>query len=137
MILVSQAFQRQFYPDKFLQNTCETFELLYPTGPVNSAREVAVTRSKCGVDITVDLETGPDNTPYRSLELVHYPIWGGQLAQIQERYEAARSEREKWLQFWIAIVAILVVNIVFGIISSITSALQVAIAYKTLKQNGA
>jgi hypothetical protein len=113
-----------------------TLRLLYrPIEHSSLKRNRTISKTKF-----VDLEAGDGETA--PLDLGSYPIWRHRLAEVQDRYNAARPgalrqwwydrrKKSEWATLWIAIV-VFVLTVFFGLISSITSIMQVYAAFRVL-----
>ena len=76
------------------------------------------------------------------LDLSNYPYWQERLGEVQKAYDKARPKtlrqwwfdrrnRFEWATFWTAVV-VFILTLIFGLIASITSIMQVYAAFKAL-----
>lgn len=119
-----------------LAETERTIDLLFPTAAFKESKRMKRLSEKNFVDIEV-AEPGQ-----RSRDLSLYPTWGERLSLIQEAFDDSRPKRLKqwywdrrrrndWATFWIAVV-VFCLTVVFGIISSVTSIMQLVVSYRAL-----
>jgi hypothetical protein len=112
--------------------------LLFPTaghGGKGSKRTRKL-RDKDNVDIEAQL----DLAIYHNLD--HYTIWRERLMIVQHAFDLSKPGRPKqwwfdrrnkmeWATFWVAVVVFLL-TLFFGVISSVTSILQVVASFRAL-----
>jgi hypothetical protein len=126
-----------FFPPGFLWETDLTLRLLFQPNNLKNERR----NRKIASRGPSDLEAGID-TSSPPLDLAQYPIWGSRLAEVQQIYDVARPgalqqwwydrrNKPEWATFWIAII-IFLLTVIFGLISSITSIMQVYAAFRAV-----
>jgi hypothetical protein len=120
---------RNLYPDDILEETENTLRLLFPPVELKSAKRTKLVAEKEGVDIEAAIAA------YASLDLGSYPFWHERLEKVQKTYDAAHPKRMKqwwfnrrdkvaWATLWVAVI-VFVLTVVFGMIQSVTSIMQV------------
>lgn len=126
----------KLFPDGFLEDTERTFSLLFPPANFETSRRVRRISKREGVDIEAAIQH------HASFDLNNYPFWQERLRHVQHAYDKAkpkriaqwyydRRDRVEWSTFWIAVVVFLL-TLFFGIISSVTSIMQVYASFKAI-----
>lgn len=126
----------EFYPQGLLEETEKTLQLLFD--PVNS-KSSRRTKRICDKD-EVDLEAAIFS--HASKDLCNYPYWREKLRDIQKAYDQARPKEVKqwwydrrrpfeWSTLWVAVI-VFFLTLFFGVISSVTSIMQVYASFKML-----
>lgn len=133
--LVLTSVRTRTYPDHFLEEALQTMELLFPstsTKPKHNKR----TR-RYGKEYEADLEALVVHDKVE-LSTSNYPVFGSRMAAIQSKYNDSRPRslsqywfdrrnRSEWAALWIAVLAFFIAS-VLGIISSVTSIVQVVVS---------
>ena len=127
---------RELFPDGFLEETERTLSLLFPPANFETSKRIRRVSEKEGVDIEAAIDK------HTSFDLNNYPFWQERLRHVQCVYDKAkpkrikqwyydRRDRVEWSTFWIAVVVFLL-TLFFGIISSVTSIMQVYASFKVI-----
>lgn len=128
--------EKDMYPHDFLEETEDTLRLLFPLDERRTAKRTKRICETFSVDVEAAIEK------HASYELSSYPIWRNRLAEVQQRYDAARPSnlrqwwydrrnKPEWATFWVA-VTVFILTVVFGVISSVTGIMQVYAAFRSV-----
>jgi hypothetical protein len=119
-----------------LEETERTLSLLFPPANFETSKRIRRISVKEGVDIEAAMDK------HASFDLNNYPFWQERIRHVQCVYDKAkpkrikqwyydRRDRVEWSTFWIAVVVFLL-TLFFGIISSVTSVMQVYASFKAI-----
>lgn len=119
-----------------MEETERTLSLLFPPANFETSRRIQRISEKEGVDIEAAIQD------HASFDLNNYPFWQERLGHVQRVYDKTkpkrikqwyfdRRDRVEWSTFWIAVIVFLL-TLFFGIISAVTSILQVYATFKAI-----
>jgi hypothetical protein len=132
------------FPEGFIKETLDTLALLFPESDRKMKRWLSNKARSSPSSASIDRELincGHFRVGHRSRRLERFQIWRDRLVLLKEAVEDARptatvlvealrdsSKSERWLNSWIAIVAI-GPTLFFGLVQSVDGAIQVYKAY--------
>jgi hypothetical protein len=125
------------YPPGFLEETERTLALLFDPADKGTLKRTRRIQRRDAADLEAAMKSVVDLD--ERLDLRNYPFWQERLLAIQQVYDEAQPKtikqwffddrnRINWATFWTAI-TVFILTVVFGVISSVTGAMQVYIAY--------
>jgi hypothetical protein len=124
------------YPPGFLEETERTLALLFDPADKGTLKRTRRIERRDAADLEAAMKSVVDLD--ERLDLRNYPFWQERLLAIQQVYDEAQPKTMKqwffddrnrinWATFWTAI-TVFILTVVFGVISSVTGAMQVYIA---------
>lgn len=119
------------FPPGFLEETRKTLSLLFPVLK-NVKTQKRVRRIQVEEEVDIEALIGD----FELMDTKSYPYYASRLIEIQRRYDASRPKKAKqwwfdrrhrleWTTLGVAVV-VFVLTVVFGVIQSVTSILQVS-----------
>ncbi|KAF8243153.1 hypothetical protein K440DRAFT_637770 [Wilcoxina mikolae CBS 423.85] len=130
--------------ESFLRETQQTLNLIFPAWDADSTAYLRRLKKESGVDLDPSFGNVA-HMPY-TFSPSSFQFYGTRLEALKEALSSTkkvstkqlwfdRRNRQAWCTLWVAVV-VFVLTVIFGIISSVTSIMQVDIALKTARAAG-